>query len=216
MPIRGIIPGTAVALTLLMGCAPAPMHSPIPGAGDPVSISPPGGGHALEREEEGRAARSGTLHQDQFTVQLRAGPVQVKVTPLAEEVIRLAAPDTYRRLGALTEGRSAEIRALAGSGPHRLFLVSFFTLEPNTPFHPQALEIRQQGRVHRPLTIVAITPGWGAERLPRQELRSAIYAFDATLDLSIPFSVSYDRHESDDWSRILPRLQFERGRLGGV
>ena len=43
----------------------------------------------------------GTLIQDHFTLTLESGPLRVKVTPLAESVIRLAAPDTYERLAGL-------------------------------------------------------------------------------------------------------------------
>ena len=36
----------------------------------------------------------GTLKQDEFTLGIRVGALLVKVTPLNERVIRLAAPDT--------------------------------------------------------------------------------------------------------------------------
>jgi hypothetical protein len=160
------------------------------------------------------ATRSGTLHQDQFTIQLRSGALLIKVTPLAEEVIRLAAPDTYERLQALAASQSPVPSPESGTGQPWLFLVSFFSREPDTPFQPEALHLIQQGRPHRPLAIRPLTPGWGVERLPRQKTLNAIYTFDSTLDLSLTFTASYDLHESNDWSRILLHLQLERGRVG--
>jgi hypothetical protein len=161
-------------------------------------------------------AGHGTLHQDQFTVQLRSGALLIKVTPLAEEVIRLAAPDTYERLHALAESRTGESAAMLSTSHPRPFLVSLFSLEPDTPFDPEALHFMQQGRIHRPITIQSLTPGWGLERLPRQEVRNAIYTLDDTLDLTLPFTVSYGTNTSDEWGRILLRLQRERGRVRGI
>jgi hypothetical protein len=58
-----------------------------------------------------------------------------------------------------------------------------------------------------------VTPGWASHRLEQQETRSAIYAFDPELDPELPFSVRYANVESDDWIRILPRLQSERAKI---
>jgi hypothetical protein len=146
---------------------------------------------------------------------LRSGALLIKVTPLAEEVIRLAAPDTYERLHALVESRRPEAGLAAGFAEPQFFLLSFFSHEPDTPFQPEALQLVQQGRVHHPLAINPLTPGWGAGRLPRQATQSAIYLFAPTLDLRVPFTVGYDLRASEDWSRIIPLLQFERGRVGG-
>ncbi|HSH44880.1 MAG TPA: hypothetical protein VK966_03435, partial [Longimicrobiales bacterium] len=88
-----------VAVACLAACAPAtqsldepgPVAETEPVSGDSVSGLPPAG--------------YGSLRQDEFSVELVATPLHVKVTPLAEEVIRLAAPDTYGRLHALAISR---------------------------------------------------------------------------------------------------------------
>jgi hypothetical protein len=135
---------------------------------------------------------------------------------LADEVIRLAAPDTYERLHALAESRAGEPAVTMGAALRRPFLISLFSHEPDTPFDPEALHFMQQGRIHRPITIQPLTPGWGLDRLPRQEVRNAIYTLDDTLDLTLPFTVSYGTNTSDEWGRILLRLQRERGRVRGI
>jgi hypothetical protein len=155
----------------------------------------------------------GTLRQDEITVSLRSGALLVKVTPLAEEVIRLAAPDTYRRLHELVERRKAEVAERAGVAAPQLFLVSFFSYEPDVSFQPEDLQLSYQGRLLRPLAIVPVTPGWGKQRLQQQETQLALYAFSPELVLDQPFVVRYGFEQSDQWTRILPRLEVERTRV---
>ncbi|HEX7117680.1 MAG TPA: hypothetical protein VF212_02775 [Longimicrobiales bacterium] len=155
----------------------------------------------------------GTLRQDDFTVSLRNGALLVKVTPLAEAVIRLAAPDTYERLHALVESRRVELTAVAAEAEPVLFLVSFFSYQPDAPFRPDDLHLLSRGRLLRPQAILSLTPAWGAQRLEQQQTQSAIYVFEAGVDLELPLTVRYGRVESDEWSRILERLRLERGRV---
>ncbi|HET9985539.1 MAG TPA: hypothetical protein VFQ38_18200 [Longimicrobiales bacterium] len=155
----------------------------------------------------------GTLKQDQITVALRSGPqLLIKVTPLDESVIRLAAPDTYNRLHALAESRRGAAERQAGAGA-QLFLVSFFSYQPDVPFQPEDLQLVQQGRNLRPAAILALTPDWGRQRLGQQETQQAVYAFDSALNLNQPLTVRYGMEQSDDWSAILPVLEIERGKV---
>lgn len=159
----------------------------------------------------------GTLRQDAFTVWLRAGDLQVKVTPLAEEVIRLAAPDTYERLReiARTHGawaRDAAVRAGLGDEP-LLFLVSFFTFGPRSEYTPTDLQIVSQGRLHRVLDLAPVTPGFGAHRLLQEETQIAVYAFRPSIDLGVPMRVGYGPASSDAWEQILTLLEAERARV---
>src|SRR5690606_1607861 len=96
----------------------------------------------------------GTLHQDDFTVTLRADALLIKVTPLDESVIRLAAPDTYNRLHALAESRRAEAANATGTDSPQLFLVSFFSYQPDVPFQPEDLQLVHQGRLLQARTIL--------------------------------------------------------------
>ncbi|HEX7052110.1 MAG TPA: hypothetical protein VF188_18015 [Longimicrobiales bacterium] len=153
----------------------------------------------------------GTLRQDDFTIALRAGALQVKVTPLAEEVIRLAAPDTYTRLHALAESRRTDAARVAGAPA--LFLVSFFSYQPATRFTPEDVQLVHQGRLLHPAAILPLTPGWGAQRLRQQETQSAVYVFDAILDFDLPLDLRYGVAESDAWTSIIPRLELERAKV---
>ena len=155
----------------------------------------------------------GTLKQDAFTVSLRSGSLLVKVTPLAEWVIRLAAPDTYTRLHALSESRRAAASQRVPGGTPQLFLVSFFSYQPDLTYQPEDLQLTSWGRVLRPAAILPVTVGWGAQRLGQQETQAAVYAFDGAIDYGQPLSVRYGMEESNAWTDIVATLDAERGKV---
>lgn len=154
----------------------------------------------------------GSLHQDQFTLQLRKDALLIKVTPLVESVIRLAAPDTYQRLHRLAATLGEQARARAGRPEAVLFLVSFFSYQPDTFYEPENLQIVARGRQRSAVAIVPLTPAWGRQRLRQQETESAVYAFPTDVDVSLPFQVRYGMEENDGWRQILPLLDRERAR----
>lgn len=155
----------------------------------------------------------GTLHQDQFTVNLRSGSLLVKVTPLAETVIRLAAPDTYARLHALSQQWLARARQAAAGDTPQLFLVSFFSYDPDIPYQPEDLLITHQGRLLHPAAIFPMTPGWGRQRLDQQQVESAVYVFTGAFNYELPLTVRYELQQSNDWTQIVPILDAERARV---
>lgn len=193
------------AVVVTLGCAPtlAPTQD---GPGAATDAAPRNAAAAVP-------AGFGTLRQDDFTLSIRAPSLLIKVTPLAEEVIRLAAPDTYDRLHALASSRRAEAAAATRTTTPHLFLVSFFSDQPDTRFQPDDLHLLSRGRLARPRAILPITPGWGRQRLVQQETQSAVYAFDPEVDLELPLVVRYGTFESNDWYRILDRLRDERAKV---
>jgi hypothetical protein len=103
----------------------------------------------------------------------------------------------------MTDARGAE-----------LFLVSFFSRDPNVPYEPEELRITHRGRSLQPVGIVPLTTGWGRQLLQPQETQSAIYVFEASFDYDLPLTIRYGMQESDDWHRVvLPRLEEERTRV---
>lgn len=154
----------------------------------------------------------GTLRQDEITVSIRSGAVLVKATPLDEAVIRLLAPDTYDRLSALRQSRSEEAGSMVMREPE-LFLVSFFSYQPDVTFQPEDLQVVYQSRLLRASAIIPLTTGWGRQRLDQQETQTAIYTFDAEIDFAQVLTVRYGAQQSDEWRQILVRLENERGRI---
>ncbi len=183
-----------------------------------------GGAGTCDLTEQGELPRChGRLHEAEVSLTIRAGDLLVRVVPLDESVTRLTAPDTYRRLHATAERYAALLRAeapgnaagteSAGRDPS-LFLVTLFSRSADVGYEPEALYLSSGGRRFRPVWIGPVTPGWGGGRLPQQESRSAVYAFPAEVDLADPdLVVGYGDRESDEWERILRRLEVERGRV---
>ncbi|UCF18846.1 MAG: hypothetical protein JSU87_13060 [Gemmatimonadota bacterium] len=161
----------------------------------------------------------GTLRQDAFTIALAQGPLQIKVTPLDESVIRLAAPDTYQRLHGLVASRSQQIGELAARAGLRdepaVFLVSFFTRDQQVTYEPTALQLLSRGILYRPADILPLTPQWGRQQLMQQETQTALYVFDPSIDLDVTFEVEYAGQRSLAWASIIRILQAERGRVVG-
>jgi len=197
--------GLRWALVLMVassGCAAGiPSHG-----GD--AVHPPAG----TRSPEVLPAGLGSLRQDDITLTLRAGPVQIKITPLEEEVTILTAPDTWERLSGLA--RAHRLPATARSGQEvTLFLVSFFSDQAGQEFHPLDLSLTSSGLSHRPATVHPITPGWDRERLEQRDTQMAVYAFPTQVDFHQSFTVDYGVGISGEWSRLLPLLQRERARI---
>ena len=194
-----------VLLVLLSGCGGA---EAVAGTGQPVAPAGRAGADVLV------PPGYGTLTQAEFTLVLESGPLQIQVTPLAESVIRLAAPDTYQRLTGLAVSARESLRSrIREETP--LFLVSLFSRTPTTTYEPENLHIVNGGLRYRPTAIEAITPGWGGQRLRQEETQIAVYAFDAGIDLEIALTVEYEGARDTSWDRILRELELERARVRG-
>jgi hypothetical protein len=198
----------ALGLILTAACAP------VPRAGGTTTGSTAG---ALPPEERLLVPPGyGSLRQEEFTLTLRDGDVQVKMTPLEEWVIRLAAPDTYDRLSTLRRGHEAALRSPASStGSPKLFLVSFYSEGIGLTFHPEDLHVASLGRRHRPLAIRPMTPGWGTQRLGQRQVESAIYGYSGEVSLDVDLVSEYRGARSDEWATILPDLLAEQARVRG-
>ncbi len=193
-----------------VGCAPVPVSPsgamPAPAA-DTVAVQ-------ADSDVALPPAGYGSLRQDEISMSLTDGALNVKVTPLSESVIRMAAPDTYERLHALASSREAEAERLADGRPAELFLVSFFSREPNTEYRPEELQLAHRGRTLRPAGILALTSGWGRQLLQPQATQSAIYVIDAAFDYGLPITLRYGLRTSEDWyQQVIPRLEEERTRV---
>jgi hypothetical protein len=190
------------------GCTPVPpVETPPPAVpGDPVALADP--------DAELVPTGFGSLRQDDFSVEVTDHVLHVKVTPLTEEVIRLAAPDTYERLHALARSRADAAERLTEARGAELFLVSFFSRSPNVEYRPDELQLTHRGRTLRPAGILPLTSGWGRHLLEPQQTQSAIYVFERPFDYALPIVIRYGLQQNDDWQRqVLPRLDDERTRV---
>jgi hypothetical protein len=191
--IRRLVLGTCLTLGTSVVAAQAPGDTP---------RLPPGG--------------FGTQRQDDASLRLAAGTVELRLVTLDERIIRLMAPDTYAALHRLLVARSADIdRAALQRGVRRpsLFLVTFFGREPRAPFTPEDVTIISQNRLFRPVAIVPLAAHWSELMLRQRETASAIYLFEEGIALLEPMTVSYGGVTSNQWEQMLRVLEQERARV---
>ncbi len=209
------------ALTLAAcGGAPAP-DSPV-GVSTAVAQNTDDGWHEDLEIPGARPlppAGLGTLSQDDITVgvAIGSGNLAIKVTPLTEWVIRMTAPDTYRRLNGFKLSRGKEIRERARRNGERgwplVMFVSFYTRAVESTFEPYDLQIRSQNQVFRPFDILPVTPDFTRERLRQQESQVALYLFPAEIDLDLPMIVEYGGHQGTRWNGIRTVLDRELSKV---
>jgi len=155
----------------------------------------------------------GTLKQDAFTIPMVYEGLAIKVTPLREWVIRMAAPDTYRRLSGYKTSLQSEIETLArrrGNEWPQLMLVSLFTRTPEQVYEPMELEVVNQNQVFRPLGIIPITPEFAKGRILQNRTEIGIYLFPGKIDLNLPTIIRYRESRGVAWASIRQRLDQER------
>jgi len=149
----------------------------------------------------------GTLRQEDVSMTLTSGDLQLMVTPLHESVTRVTAPDTESRLSSL-----AALHDRPGGNGQGLFLVSFYSDQPDVAFVPEDVQLISRGLRVRPENIIPLTPQWGSQRVGQRETEMAVYVFGDAVDLESSLILVYEFDESTQWSQILPRIQAERAR----
>lgn len=158
----------------------------------------------------------GTLRQDDIAIRIPLDNIAVRLIPLDESVIRTLSPDSYRALGDLLASKRDQITRLArlhGLRQANVWYVSFFGLAPQAQFTPTDVTITSNGREYRPLEIVPLTAGFGAQRLQPREVQQALYLFDDGLDLSQPLTVTMGIERNTDWQAILRTIERERAMI---
>ena len=198
--LRGLLLPAAAALA----CAPPPATgsgSPTPAPiadTSPAGLVPPG---------------FGTLRQDEIAIRLQPPGLVVRAIPLDETLIRLLTPDSYRNLHDLrmsTAGRLSSVAQRLGGRAVEPWLVSFFGVEPDVRFSPMDLIVTSAGRDFRPLEVVPLSAGFGEQRLRQRETQTAVFIFEADIDVDQPLSVTFMNERSDVWEHVLPRIERER------
>lgn len=208
----GTLPALLATLAAFaMGCA----------AGGPVMESDAGpssesgqGSRLSETDPALLPPGYGTLLQDQVSLRLQSGDLLIKITPLAEEIIRLTAPDTYERLRGLASVHGPRAARGAPADNSSLFLVSLFSYQPDVRYEPEDLILVNQGLRIRPLGMAPITPSWGTQRLGQQETRMAVYAFGEDVEWERELVVEYQGLRNDRWlDQVVPLLEAERAKV---
>ncbi len=160
-------------------------------------------------------AGKGSLRQDAISLRLQFRGVSVRMFPLDESVIELLAPDSYKSMRdvlAAHRDRIERLRMSTGSERFSIWYVSFSALEPDVRFSPSEVVITSSGRDFR-AEIIPLTPGFGEQRIQQGQSQTALFLFDASVDVNQPLEVSMEGVRNAEWASILRVLERERSRL---
>jgi hypothetical protein len=155
----------------------------------------------------------GSLRQDEIAIRLQPPGLVVRAIPLEESLIRLLTPDSYRTLHDLRMSTGARLSSIAqrlGGRSVEPWLVSFFGVQPDVRFSPMDLIVTSAGRDFRPLEVVPLSAGFGEQRLQQRETQTAVFVFDADIDVDQPLTVTFMNEQSEMWEHVLPRIERER------
>ena len=186
-------------------CAPAQTAGGSPSANIPIQADTTG----MDLVPAGY----GTIRQDEIAIRLQPQGLVVRLVPLDEGLIRLLTPDSYRALRDLQQSASRRVGELSqrfGGRQLSLWLVSFYGVEPDIRFSPMDLIITSTGRDFRPVDVLALSSGFGEQRLKQRETQSAIFVFDGEIDLDQPLVVRFLNEQNAFWEQVLPRIERER------
>jgi len=176
-------------------------EAPLQETAEPLDLAPSG------------LSAAGTLRQEQVSVTIRYGELQIRITPLSSWVTLATAPDTHERLAVLAQSYQDMFLDRTGSAvPFKLFLVSLYTEMSNLEFEPEDLNLVNRGLRYRPVDIQSVTPDWDTRRLLPRQTAMAVYAFPTEVDLERATEFEYRDMRSREWDRILPLVQSERSR----
>jgi hypothetical protein len=159
----------------------------------------------------------GTLRQEDISIILEGEGFRVAALPLDESVIRLLAPDSYRALRSILESKRQLIMQRAsvrGIREPRVWQVRFSGMTPDARFVPTDVTVTSGGREYRPIDVIALTPGFGEQRLQVRETQTGLLVFEDGIDVTQPLVVAIGTARNFDWDSgpngILKELDNER------
>ena len=161
----------------------------------------------------GIPAGFGSLRQEDISLRLQVRGTLMRAIPLDENIIRTLSPDSYAALHDLRLSRASALTALSerrGIRGRNVWYVSYYGIEPDARFDPTALAITSAGLDHRPLEVLALSAGFGEQRVRQRETQTALILFDDALDAAQPLVLSVEGARNDGWGSALRTIDRER------
>lgn len=158
----------------------------------------------------------GRLNQDDISLRLVAGDMEIRFVPIEERVIRALAPDAYRALRDIRESRRAGIDSVSrryGAAAPGVALVTFFAARAGQRFEPQALSLSVNNQEFRAVGMVPISANFTSQQLQNRGQASAIYVFDNPVPVMQEFTMGYGTYRTDGWKSRVPVIEREFDRI---
>jgi hypothetical protein len=158
----------------------------------------------------------GRLNQDDISLRLVAGDMEIRFVPLEERVIRILAPDAYRALRDIRESRRAGIDSVArryGAAAPGVALVTFFSARTGQRFEPQSIYLSVLNQEFRAIGMVPISANFTSQQLQVRGQANAIYVFDIPIPVMQEFIMGYGTFQTDGWKGRVPIIEREFDRI---
>lgn len=197
-----------VVLLATAACGGAQGQSPVP--------APAGRDSVARSGDEAIPPGYGRLNQDDISLRLSTGDLEIRFLPLGEGVLRLLTADGYRAFRDLRASKQAAIDSVAqrmGIAAPGLALVTFFGSREGVRFEPQFIAINANGQQLRPAGVVPMSANFSNQQLGNREQASAIFVFDRPLPLAQEFTLLYQATSTDAWRARLAVITRERDRI---
>lgn len=179
--------------------------------------TPPAGDAATDpRDGQLLPLGYGRLNQDDISLRLVAGDMEIRFVPVEERVIRILAPDAYRALHDIRESRRAGIDSVSrrrGAAAPGLALVTFFSARTGQRFEPQALYLSVLNQEFRAIGMVPISANFTSQQLPVRGQANAIYVFEGSIPVMQEFEMGYGTYRTDAWKGRVPVIEREIDRI---
>ncbi len=159
----------------------------------------------------------GSLHQDDISISVTTNGLTVRATPLADDFIRTLSPDSYRSLYNTRESRRAQLDTISrrtGLPSLNLWYVLFNNQQQGeAPFSPRDVVITNQGRDFKPIEVIAITAGFGEQRIRQGQTAGGILVFDGAVNPNQPLTLTIGTQTGGNWQSVIQRVETERARI---
>lgn len=158
----------------------------------------------------------GRLNQDDISIRLSSGDLEIRFVPLEERILRLLAPDAYRALHDMRESRRVAIDSLArnaGASIPGVALVTFFAAREGTRFESQDLSFTANGQEFRAVGTIPISANFSSQQLSNRGQASGLFIFDVPVPVEQEFTLSYQAARTDGWKARLALITREKDRI---
>jgi len=158
----------------------------------------------------------GRLNQDNVSVSLRAGDLEIRFTVLDEVALRLLNAEAYRSLHGLVDSKQSQIDSVVskyGIGQPGVLLVRFFARADGTRFDAQLVSVVIRDRYYQPIGLVPLTSTLRSDRLSRRQQASGIYIFEEAFTPYLPMGFAYGSNRTDAWNDRTDALERERASI---
>jgi hypothetical protein len=197
---------TPLVALLIAAAACGGAQSQVPPAVDP----------ARRPADESVPPGYGRLNQDDLSLRLTAGDVEIRFLPLDDRALNLLSPDAARALRDLRTSKGAAVDSIArrsGSASPGVALVTFFASRDGVRFESEQVALELLGQQFRTVGTIPISANFSSQQLATRGQASGLLVYDLPIPVLQEFVLTYQAWRTDGWKGRLSTINRERDRI---